>query len=443
MENVRPHTLSTPGLWDRVRGEIEGRIPRGSFQTWFAPTTQRGVSAGVLEVEVPNEMFAEWMRTQYAPLIREILADHRGGVSDVRFVSRSRAPAPRNEASAAARPARPSLNERYTFENFVVSSCNQFAHAAALAVSEQPGSNYNPLFIYGGVGLGKTHLLQAIGNRLIRARPDIRVVYETSEAFMNELIGAIRYEETGAFRERYRSVDVLLIDDVQFLAGKERTQEEFFHTFNALHQAGRQIVITSDSPPRAIPALEQRLRTRFEWGLIADLSPPDLETKVAILNKMAASEGWALPSEVALFIAGQIDSNVRELEGCLKTLIASASLLHRRPDLDLARQVVRTVAPDEGHHVGIDAIARCVAREFDLRVSELKSKTNQRRIAFPRQVAMYLAKRLAGESYPTIAKYFGGKHHTTALHAFRKIERERRTDRELDGRLTALEEQLR
>ncbi len=442
MEKTRPQTVSQPDLWDRIRTEIEGRIPRGSFETWFLPTSQRGVRAGVLEVEVPNEMFAEWLRTLYQPLIREILSSQKTDATDVTFVSRTAGTPVTPQRRVVPAPETP-LNERYTFENFVVSSCNQFAHAAALAVSEQPGSNYNPLFIYGGVGLGKTHLIQAIGNRLARERPGARVVYQTSEAFMNELIASIRYEETGAFRERYRSVDVLLIDDVQFLAGKERTQEEFFHTFNALHQAGRQIVITSDSPPRAIPALEERLRTRFEWGLIADLSPPDLETKVAILNKMAATEGWTLPSEVALYIAGQIDSNVRELEGCLKTLIASASLLHRRPDLDLARQVVRTVAPEESGHVSIDAIARCVAREFDLRLSELKSRTNQRRIALPRQVAMYLAKKLAGESYPTIAKYFGGKHHTTALHAFRKIDRDRRSDRDFDARIAGLEDQLR
>jgi chromosomal replication initiator protein len=456
VENGRRDQASGPGsrtAWDRVLAVLKPRINRGNYDTWFAPTRQHGQQGDTIQVAVPNDMFAEWMRSQYLGDIQSALPD--AGLPDVRveFVPQSSsatasAPAPATSAAppqvtnAAPLTIKPRLNQRYTFDNFVVSSCNRFAHAAAMAVSDQIGRTYNPLFLHGGVGLGKTHLMQAIGNRLTVARPDVQIVYQTSESFMNELIRAIRFEETPQFRDRYRSVDVLLIDDVQFLAGKESTQEEFFHTFNALYDAGHQIVFTSDCPPRSIPALEERLRSRFEWGLIADIGPPDLETKVAILNKMAASRHFHLPSEVAMFIAGNIESNIRELEGCLTTLMAACSLQRQKPDLGLARQVMRSLAPVEEPHVGMDTIIRAVAKEFHLRVLDLKSKTNARRIAYPRQIAMYLSKKMAGESLPTIGDALGGKHHTTVLHAVRKIEKLRGEDTSVNKLLARLEEQI-
>jgi chromosomal replication initiator protein len=399
-----------------------------------------------VRIRVPNQMFAEWLRSQYLQEIRSALGEAGfAGVENVEFDASAI-----NGRGVIEQPGVPErsddetcpLNRRYTFDNFVVSSCNQFAHAAAHAVSEKPGRAYNPLFLYGGVGLGKTHLMQAIGAQILRERPTATVRYMTSEQFMNALISAIRYEDTPRFRDRYRSVDVLLIDDVQFLAGKESTQEEFFHTFNALYDSGRQIVLTSDCPPRSIPALEERLRSRFEWGLLADLQPPDLETKVAILNKMAGSQGLRLPPEVALFIASNVRSNVRELEGSLTTLIAASSI-HRRPlDLDLAHEVIKTLVPADREPVTIEAILRVVARHFSLKVSDLKAKTNARRITNPRQIAMYLAKTLAGESLPAIGKLLGGKHHTTVLHAVRKIENLEREDPSTEKLIAKLREEL-
>ncbi len=446
MEN---QALAGPGggPWNRVLEVLRDHVKPGEFDTWFGPTAFHSQDGETLRVAVPNEMFVEWIRTRYMPAILDALPRAGVGATQVEFVTRE-TPAPGGSdapRTPVAPPPAPDvrLNPKYTFENFVVSSCNQFAHAAALAVADQPGQTYNPLYVYGGVGLGKTHLMQAIGNRLLRSRPGIRLRYLTSEQFVNELIHAIRYKDTAAFRERYRSVDVLLVDDIQFLAGKESTQEEFFHTFNALYDAGRQIVITSDCPPRQIRSLEERLRSRFEWGLIADIQPPDLETKVAILRKMAGRRGWDLPSDVALYLAGQVKSNIRELEGCLITLMASASLRHEQPSLKLAKEVLRMLLPAEPEPVSLDAIIRVVARHFDLKVSELKSKTNARHIAFPRQVAMYLGKKLAGKSLPQIGQAFGGKHHTTVLHAVRKIETLAGKDPKVQKMLTEIEEELR
>jgi chromosomal replication initiator protein len=417
----------------------------GIYDTWFRPTQQLSHRGNTIEVAVPNEMFAEWLRTQYLPEIRTALPKAGLPDSDVVFVPPSSTPTVSEPHPTTAKPPAPThrLNTRYTFENFVVSSCNQFAHAAAQAAAEQPGRAYNPLFIYGGVGLGKTHLMQAIGNRILQKDDPPSLRYLTTEQFINDLITAIRYENTSDFRKRYRSVDILLIDDIQFIAGKESTQEEFFHTFNDLYDTGRQIVITCDSPPRSIPAVEERLKSRFEWGLIVDIQPPDLETKVAILNKRAAARGWNLAPEVGLFIASNIHSNVRELEGCLTTLMAAASIQRRDPDLDLAKEVVRSMLPAEDEPVTVDAILRLVARHFNLKVSELKSKTNARRISFPRQIAMYLAKKLAGESLPSIGNIFGGKHHTTVLHAIRKIDKLRSEDATVHKRLEQLEQELR
>jgi chromosomal replication initiator protein len=313
------------------------------------------------------------------------------------------------------------LNPRYSFETFVVGSCNQFAHAAALAVADSPSKTYNPLYIYGGVGLGKTHLMCAIGHRVKDQNRHLRLMYISAEKFMNELINAIRYDQTMMFREKYRSIDLLLIDDIQFIAGKERTQEEFFHTFNALYDGQKQIVISSDCPPREIPTLEERLHSRFEWGLIADIQPPDLETKIAILRKKAETEKIDLPDNVALFMAGKIKSNIRELEGSLVRLTALSSLKGESINLTLAQEALKNIVEEEARAITIETIQKVVADFYNLKVADLKSKTNSRNIAVPRQIAMYLCKTLTRASLPEIGREFGGKHHTTVLHSINKI----------------------
>ncbi len=320
-------------------------------------------------------------------------------------------------------PIENSLNRKYTFNTFVVGSCNQFAHAAALAVAESPGKTYNPMFIYGGVGLGKTHLMHAAGHAIKERNRHLRVAYISAEKFMNELINAIRYDKTQTFREKYRSIDVLLMDDVQFMAGKERTQEEFFHTFNALHNDQKQIVVTSDCPPREIPTLEERLHSRFEWGLIADIEPPDLETKVAILKRKADLDGVMLPDEIAFYIASKVKSNIRELEGSLVRLVAISSLRGVPISKMLAQDAMKNIIDSEQPEgLSIERISKMVASHYKLTFEEIKSKNNSRQIAVPRQVAMYLCKRLTKHSFPEIGRAFGGKHHTTVMHSVEKID---------------------
>ncbi len=327
-------------------------------------------------------------------------------------------------------PIENSLNRKYTFQTFVVGSCNQFAHAAALAVAESPGKTYNPMYIYGGVGMGKTHLMHAAGHAIKERNRHLRVAYISAEKFMNELINAIRYDKTQTFREKYRSIDVLLMDDVQFMAGKERTQEEFFHTFNALHNDQKQIVITSDCPPREIATLEERLHSRFEWGLIADIEPPDLETKVAILKRKADLDGVSLPDDIAFFIASKVKSNIRELEGSLVRLVAISSLRGLPISKMLAQDAMRNIIDSEQPPgITIDRISRAVALHYKLSLEELKSKNNARQIAVPRQVAMYLCKRLTKHSFPEIGREFGGKHHTTVIHSVEKIDAVIKDDR--------------
>jgi chromosomal replication initiator protein len=331
----------------------------------------------------------------------------------------------------AIEPPSAALNTKYKFSTFVVGASNQFAHAAARAVAESPSLSYNPLFLYGGVGLGKTHLMHAIGHHILENDPSLRLVYISSERFMNELINSIRYDRTFDFREKYRNIDVLLMDDIQFLAGKERTQEEFFHTFNALYDAQRQIVLTSDSPPKEIPTLEERLRSRFEWGLLADIQPPDLETKVAILKRKADVEGVSIPDDVFLFIATGSKSNVRELEGALIRLVAYASLTDTSITVDLARAVLRDTLRAEAASVTIARIQQNVCEHFGLRQGELSSRSNARRITKPRQIAMFLCKQLTDHSLPEIGRAFGGKHHSTVIHSVRKVEHDCQTDDEI------------
>ncbi len=340
---------------------------------------------------------------------------------------------------AGVQPATPgpaSLNLRYTFDSFVVGSSNQFAHAASRAVAEAPSRSYNPLFIYGGVGLGKTHLMHAIGQYVLDHDRYLKLTYISSERFMNEMINAVRYDRVLDFRERYRSVDVLLVDDIQFLAGKEGTQTEFFHTFNALYDSQKQIVLSSDCPPHEIQALEERLRSRFEWGLIADIQSPDLETKVAILKKKAETESVPLPDNVAMYIAGKIKSNIRELEGSLIRLIAYASLTGQDISLPLAQEVLKNILDHEERAITIDIIQKFVADYYNLKMADLRSRNNSKSIAMPRQVAMYLCKALTHASLPEIGRSFGGKHHSTVIHSIRKVEQLRKRDNDFNSLIT-------
>jgi chromosomal replication initiator protein len=334
------------------------------------------------------------------------------------------------------------LSPRYTFDAFVTGAGNQFAQAAALAVAERPSKAYNPLFLYGGVGMGKTHLMQAIGHEIKKRQPETSICYVTSERFTNEVIQSLRYDKMSSFRDRFRNVDVLMVDDIQFLAQKERTQEEFFHTFNALHESQKQIVIASDRPPKELAEIEDRLRSRFEWGLIADIQPPDLETKVAILQKKAEADRVALPNDVALYIASNIRSNVRELEGALIRLLAYASLTGVTVNLPTTQQVLKNIIDAQSRKVTIEIIQKAVAEQFGLRVVEIKAKDNSRSVVFPRQIAMYLAKQLTEASLPEIGRQFGGKHHTTVMHSVEKIEHSRKTDKDLNRVLNKLTEIL-
>lgn len=440
---------ATANTWQQVLGHVETQLSRQSFHTWFEPTRFLSEDADSVNVRVPNSWFAEWLESNFGHLIQEALRRAQRPGLQVLFLpegaGNESAPEPPREitvSQTASRPVpQPRLNPRYTFDSFVVSSCNQFAHAAAMAVAEQRPSSYNPLFIYGDVGLGKTHLMQAIGNQLAR-RGSVKMHYVSSEQFMNELINAIRFDKTHTFKNKYRNVELLLIDDIQFLADKERTQEEFFHTFNTLYESQRQIVLTSDCPPREITTLEERLRSRFEWGLIADIQPPDLETKVAILRKKAGSEGVILPDDVALFIASHTKSSIRELEGALIRVIAYASVQQRELDLDLARSSLKDLLESEGPAVTVEGIQKMVSNYYNLKMSQLKSKNNSKQIAFPRQIAMYITKQLTTSSLPEIGRRFGGKHHSTVIHAVNKIEKKRRTEKEFDRLINSFMESL-
>ena len=433
---------------------ISRRLNRHSFDTWFKPVSRATRDSSTLYLTVPNEIFRDWISTNYFDVIEESLEElHMAGFKVEFLLDDSpgqTALRPQTSQESVQGLDRPSgstrasqslppgqvipeqsdlpLNPKYKFETFVVGSCNQFAHAASLAVVDMPAKTYNPFYIYGGVGLGKTHLMHAIGYAIKSRNQALRLTYISSERFMNELINAIRYDQTIKFRDRYRNIDVLLIDDIQFLAGKERTQEEFFHTFNALYDSQKQIIISSDCPPREIPTLEERLHSRFEWGLIADIQPPDLETKVAILKRKAELERIDLPDEVAIFIASKIKSNIRELEGSLVRLLAYASLKALPIGIDLAKEVLKNIIDSESDAPSIELIQRIVAGNYRLKPVDLKSKSNRRVIAFPRQIAMYLCKVLTSASLPEIGREFGGKHHSTVLHSINKIANLREKD---------------
>jgi chromosomal replication initiator protein len=436
-------------IWDQVLGRIEAKVGPHSFHTWFKPTSLLVDAGAQVSIRVPNSLFTEWLPKHYSVVLAEALRDVGRPQTQLRFVPEEAAAKPEPDSRPAQGPeaaemstaqaaAPGGLNPRYAFDTFIVGPSNQFAHAAARAVAEAPSRSYNPLFIYGGVGLGKTHLMHAIGQYVMQHHQRLKLTYISSERFMNEMINAVRYDRILDFRDRYRSVDVLLVDDIQFVSGKEGTQNEFFHTFNALHDAQKQIVISSDRPPHEIPALEERLRSRFEWGLIADIQPPDVETKVAILKKKAETEAIPLPDAVALYIATRIKSNIRELEGSLIRLIAYASLTGRGLTLDLAQDVLRNVLDHDEKAVTIEQIQKFVAEYYQLKLADLKSRNNSKSVAMPRQVAMYLCKSLTHASLPEIGRSFGGKHHSTVIHSIRKVEDLRKKERDFNSLINNL-----
>jgi len=471
-------SLVESNLWDGVLRSIKSKLQSESFETWFNPIRFEGVDRErrLVHLRAPNQVVRDWVKSNYSNLIELAFSELNESGYDVDWIVPEEVPqadarpaasqammtegrgkpsqsvpqssVPQSAAAAAATARQvvtdPALNSKYTFENFVVGSCNQFAHAASIAVAEAPGKTYNPLYLYGGVGLGKTHLMHACGHAIKQRNPHLRVSYLSSERFMNELINSIRYDKTQSFREQYRSVDVLLIDDIQFMAGKERTQEEFFHTFNTLYEQQKQIVISSDCPPREVPTLEERLHSRFEWGLIADLEPPDLETKVAILKRKAEALGFVIPDDVALFIAGRVKNNVRELEGSLIRLVAISSLRGIPISREIAKDAIRNIASEEEPgEITIEQIQKVVAANYRLTTEQLVARTNSRAIAFPRQIAMYLCKKLTKHSYPEIGRAFGGKHHTTVIHSYEKIESLAASDVAFQKRLLNLSDGIR
>jgi chromosomal replication initiator protein len=420
--------------WDRLRRQLEQQLDPDEFTTWFRPLRARTETPNRLVLLAPDARFLHTLEESYRPAVDRAIAGLDGPEVEVLFSLD--APRPAGEPPAAAGER---FDRRYVFSTFVVGPSNQFAHAAARAVAESPSHSYNPLFLYGGVGLGKTHLLHAIGHEILKKRPPLKVLYLAAEQFVNELINSIRFDRMPAFRDRYRTIDVLLIDDIQFLANKERTQEEFFHTFNTLYTSQKQIILSSDSSPRQIPTLEERLRSRFEWGLIADIQPPELETKVAILRRKAEVERVELPDEVADFIARQVKSNVRELEGLLNRVIAFSLLTGQPMSLDLTKETLKDILPEDHRRVTGGDIVKFVARHYGLKVGEIKSRSNARQFVFPRQVAMYLCKKLTEMSYPEIGKLFNDKHHSTVMYSVEKIEKDRATDADLDRTLREMQ----
>ena len=432
-------------IWDQILDRIETKVNQHSFYTWFKPTSLVDDSGTSITVRVPNGLFKDWLTKHYSFVLTEALDEvQRSGVPLIFLPDGAAPPAeptppsppPAAPASVEAQSSAAGLNPRYSFDTFVVGPSNQFAHAACRAVAEAPSESYNPLFIYGGVGLGKTHLMHAIGQYVLQHDRGLTLTYISSERFMNEMINALRYDRILDFRDRYRSVDILLVDDIQFVSGKEGTQTEFFHTFNSLYDAQKQIILSSDRPPYEIPALEERLRSRFEWGLIADIQPPDLETRVAILKRKAEAEAVPLTDSVAMFIAGRIRSNVRELEGSLIRLIAYASLTGREISLNLAQDVLRNVLDRDDRLVTIERIQRFIADYYRLKVTDLKSRNNSKSISKPRQIAMYLSKSLTQASLPEIGRRFGGKHHSTVIHSIRKVNEQRQADENFNTLIT-------
>jgi chromosomal replication initiator protein len=467
-----PVSTAVLNQWVRVLGALEKKVNRQAFETWLKPTRFSHVNGKTMIVRIPSADF-QHIGERYGDLIHEAIDNLGLEIDEVEFQAPAPDPAravredggfgpqPSHSANAPRNGRQPNgaagigpeqarfdwttasqLNPRYQFDTFVIGSGNQFAHAAASAVAERPSKAYNPLFVYGGVGMGKTHLMHAIGHLVKLRQPHASISYISGEKFTNEMINSVRYDKMTGFRDKYRYVDVLLIDDIQFLAGKERTQEEFFHTFNALHESSKQIVFASDRSPKELADFEDRLRSRFEWGLVVDIQPPDLETKVAILQRKAELEQTTLPTDVALFIAGNVRTNVRELEGALVRLIAWCSMHGIEITLPTAQQCLKQFIDTQVRKITIEAIQRAVAEQFGMRVAELKQKNNSRQIVVPRQIAMYLAKQMTEASLPEIGRQFGGKHHTTVMHSISKIDEQRRNDKDLNRTVNKLMETL-
>jgi chromosomal replication initiator protein len=429
--------------WLHIILEVQKKIDAGSFETWFEPTTYIGQEKDGLYIKVPNSYFKDWLSFHYSTLINESSQKIFGKSYEIKYIFDDasfsfKRNSPEERRSKYGQLLNPNLNPNYTFENFVVGSCNQFSHAASVAVAKNPAKSYNPLYIYGCSGLGKTHLMNAIGHFSLQNDPRLKILYITTEKFMNDLINHLQYGKILDFREKYRSIDVLMMDDIHNLSGKDRTKEEFFHTFNHLYDNQKQIVISSDCPPKEIPGLEERFRSRFEWGLIADLKTPDIETRIAILKKKADLEGVDLPESVALYIADKVHSNIRELEGYLRRVVAYASLKGEKIEIELAKESLKDLLDSVSRIVTVEKIQKLVCHKYKIKLAQLKSKNNSPKVSFPRQIAMYLAKELTETSLPEIGKKFGGKHHTTVLHSVRKIERMREDNSEFDKEINSL-----
>jgi chromosomal replication initiator protein len=442
-------------LWDKAVKILKEKVSQQNFETWIRPIRITAMEGDQVHLRVPNRFFRDWLVENYLTLIQESMKSAAGISCHVEWIIEqdnnqivgSSGDAAAVEKTAPKKSSRArvhsTLNANYSFDRFVVGSCNQFAHAASAAVAEQPAKNYNPLFIYGGVGLGKTHLLNAIGLKTLKLFPDMNVVYVSAEVFMNELINSIRYDKMQKFREKFRNIDCLLIDDIQFIAGKERTQEEFFHTFNTLHDAGKQIVVTSDKFPKDIPNLEGRLRSRFEWGLIADIQPPEVETKIAILEKKSQENHMALPGNVAFYLASQEESNIRELEGYLVRIAAYSSLTGRQIDLDLVKSVLKQLLrKDEKKEITIEEIIKTVGAQFSIKISDIKSHKKNKNLVLARQVSMFLARDMTSASFPDIGAKTGGRDHSTVIYAYNKIKKILAMDKTLRDAVEEIKEVL-
>jgi chromosomal replication initiator protein len=446
-------TMTSITGWRGALAYIQGKVPKQVFDTWFTPIHLERITGSTAQLVVPNKFFGDWLSQHYGSLLAEAISQSRGGEeTTITFVISQKQPAKESEGGGdtavtgrqhtGTKPKQGTLlNPKYTFRSFVVGAGNQFAHAACMAVAEQPAKAYNPLFIYGQTGLGKTHLLNAIGN-YVAERSELRIAYLTTEQFTNEVINSIRYDKMPDLRKRYRQIDMLMIDDIHFLTGKERTQEEFFHTFNSLYEAHKQLVLSSDRFPKDMPDIEERLRSRFEWGLIADLQPPDVETRIAILRKKSEDEGVTLPEDVIQFLAATMKSNIRELEGSLVRLGAYASLTGQTISLDMAKNVLRDLIGSKKKIVSMEDIQETVGARFHVKITDLKSRRRSKTLVHPRQIAMYLCRELTDSSYPEIGRQFGGKDHTTIIHACKQVMKAKDTDRALCATLDSLREQI-
>ncbi len=441
-------------VWNDVLDYLGPRVGEDAMKTWFQPLILKALQEDQAHITVPNKFFGEWLGRNYKELMIEAFHQIEGmSPSEIVFVLREEErdglrSGPQDGVARLREVAQPPKvrrqalpNPKYTFTTFVVGASNQFAHAACLAVAEAPAKAYNPLFIYGGVGLGKTHLLNSIGN-YVADRSDLRIAYVTTEQFTNEVINSIRYDKMTELRRRYRNVDMLLIDDIQFLAGKERTQEEFFHTFNSLYEAGKQIVLSSDRFPKEMPSMEERLRSRFEWGLIADLQPPDVETRIAILRKKSEEEDIAISDEVIQLLAANLKSNIREIEGALIRLGAYASLTGQKITVDMAKNILRDLLGGKRKVITIEDIQEVVANRFHVKIADLKSKRRTKTLVHPRQIAMFLSRDLTDASFPEIGRDFGGKDHTTIIHACKQVQKSQETDTALRATIESLKEEI-